>query len=243
MKILKKSILIFGAVVFLVLAGISASAVTEGTGDVYHGTMTSGTWSYVAFSESRPDIDITSVDYSVSGSDITVTLTVSGSIQVSENFTYYIYLLSEVGTYYIGYMNGYSTWVGLDGYASEMGIITDPIVDGDTFTATFTPNNPSDSFSVYGYAVEAIYTDTEAGNAEWYLDYAPDIYSPWYTGGDDDTPDDEDDDTPPADDENPDDSEGDTQGGDSDSGTPGFEAIILIAAIAVALILLRRKKN
>jgi len=48
---------------------------------------------------------------------------------------------------------------------------------------------------------------------EMWQDYAPNTYAPWYTSGD-------------------------GKGG----GTPGFEIIAVIAALAIALIILRRKK-
>lgn len=252
MRMLKKSILIFGAVVFLVFAGSSASAVTEGTGDIFHYKKTGDSWSWGAYSSGKSDIDLTSVDYSVSGSDVTVTLTVSGTIQTSDKFFYYVYLESAEGKYFIYYVNGFAMWAGTDGFSGEGGMITDFTASGGTFTATFTPTNPSNSFNVYGYAWEVLST-TDFVTADVWADYAPNTYAPWYTAGDDDLPDDDDDDNPPVDDDddNPpaddnDDDTGDAKGDDDDDdedkGIPGFEIVTIIAAIAVALIILRRKK-
>ena len=71
--------------------------------------------------------------------------------------------------------------------------------------------------------------DEEIG--ERWFDYAPNTYSPYYSEDDDDDVEpDEDDDT-----------SGDSNG-DKGEGTPGFEAIAVIVALAIAFIILRRKK-
>lgn len=230
MKISTKIILLFCVVIFLVFAGSSASAITEGTGDVFHYKKIGDSWSWESYSGDKPDIDLTSVDYSVSGSNITVTLTVSGSIQTSEKFYYYIYLTNDQGKYFAFYINGFPSWVGSEGYSGEGGLITEYTVSGNTFTATFNPTNPSSSFDVYGCAWE-LTSNTDMETAEWWADYAPTVYAPWYTADGDDG----NGDNPPAA------SDGEGDDGDAD-GTPGFEMIILIAAISVALMIWRRKK-
>ena len=76
---------------------------------------------------------------------------------------------------------------------------------------------------LWGYAAE--YVEMGDTTSEWWGDWAPETHSPfWGEDGDDD------------------------DGGDGDeqqnppSGTPGFETIAAIAAIGIALIILRRRK-
>jgi len=242
---LKKSILIFGAFIFLVFAGSSVSAVTEGTGDIWHctGVGVQTVPPCEPYSGEKAYIDLTGVDYSVLNSDVTVTLTVSGPIQKSTNVVYTVYLVGDEGNYSLTYVNNFVNWLGFGGYEGESGYILEPnfTTSDTTFTATFAPIHTTDSFEIWGFAWEF---DTVAKEA--WEDWIPDFHSPYYTPDDDDDDDnppvDDDDDNPPADDD--DDGTVDTQGedDDKDKGIPGFEIVTIIAAIAVALILLRRKK-
>jgi len=252
MKILKKSILIFGAAIFLIFAASSASAITDGTGDVYHWNLSDASWSWGQYSGDKPNIDITDVDYSVSGSDVTITMTVAGTIQTSETIFYYAYLMSDTGQYFAYYMNGVAIWSGIEGYIGEGGMITTFSATGSTLSLTFTPTDPSETFSIYGYAQE-FSSVLDMTTSDWWADYAPAIYAPWYVadGGDitddDDTGDDDigGEDTG-GDDTGGDDTGGDDTGGDDASddngGLPGFETIAVIAAIGIALIIFRRRK-
>ena len=77
-------------------------------------------------------------------------------------------------------------------------------------------NISTDDGVLYGYA--STWLEGTEGSGEIWMDYAPGPYSPWYTGGDEDG----DGDKPPT-------------------GTPGFETITVLAALGVALIILRIK--
>lgn len=235
MKTNKKGIIFFGAVIFLVFAASSASAITDGTGDIYHWSASESSWSWGAYSGEKPNIDITEVDYSVSGSDITATIKVDGEIQSSETIFYYVYLVSDTGEYFAYYYNGIAMWSGTDGYLGEGGIISQYSATGDTLTLTFSPTNPSETFTIYGYAQE-LSSAADMATSEWWADYAPATYAPWYTA-EEDTSGDGTQDTTTGDDLGSGDS-----GSSSTTNTPGFEIITLLAAIAVALIFLRKRK-
>jgi hypothetical protein len=255
-KILRigKYVLFLGAVFFLILTAIPSSAITDSTGDVYHWKLTNNTWSWGEYTGQKDNIDITSIEYSIVGSEATLTMTIKGSIEESQNIFYYMRMVGTSGTYQAYYAMGTGLWSGLDGFSGEGGQLTDPI-SGNTFTATFTISDPSDSYEVYGWAVE--YSNIQnTQTAEWWADYAPVDYAPWATTGDDDTGDDTgDDDTGDDDSGGEDTGDDDTgedgtdgedtadEGGDGDGGgTPGFELLAVIAALAIALIILRKRK-
>ena len=212
--------LILGLVAILTCTGLNVSAETDGTGDVWHWQGSGSSWSWDAYSGEKSNIDITTIEYSISGSDATLTMTVDGSIQSSASIFNYMHLTSPSGTYRAWYSAGVGMWVGSEGFAGETGMLTDPVT-GNTFSATFPISDTSASYDVWAYAAEYA-TIGDVATSEWWADYAPAPYAPWYTA-DDDTGDDDDDDT----------GNGGGDGGKKKD-SPGFELI--------ALILLRRRK-
>ena len=221
MKLWKSSMLIVGVVVLL-LSSITVSAESDSTGDVWHWRVSETTWSW-EHSGGKPNIDITSVSHTITDSEATLTMTVAGTIGDSEKIVYYMHLVGDDETTYYQafYVNGEGMIMGYGGYSGFYEQLENP-VSGNTFTATFEIDNPDATYSVWAYSAEYAETGDESGEAWW--DYAPDTYSPWYTGdGDDGT------------------NGGDGNGGTGD-GTPGFETLVVIAALGIALIILRRRK-
>ena len=99
-------------------------------------------------------------------------------------------------------------------------------VSGDTVSVVLDVLGDTSKVELWGYAVE--YTTTVGAETnEWWGDWAPNEKFPHYgeTGGTDDT-----DDTD------------DPDGSDSKTGTPGFELVVVLAAVAVALIILRKRR-
>jgi len=236
----KGSILFFASVAALLLSTITVSAitVTDNLDDVFDGRLnTFG---------SRPNIDITTVTYELSGDTVTLTITVEGNIVDSEHIKYTIWTNSTlISGYAAQYING-------TGYVLKDGTIVDSEVSvsqGNTIIFTFTRLSDSTEVEeIVGYAME----NSEDFSNTW-ADYAPNNFSPWYSGDDDDDTGDDEDDTGDDEDDTVDDDDdviispnGDDTGGDGNGGNgggiTGFEAIAVIAAIAVALIILRRKK-
>ena len=240
MKILKKSILIFGAVVTLFLAGFNVSAESDGTNDIWHWYYSETAWGWSLYTVSdRPDIDITDVSYTKNGLELTLSMTVAGTIQNSTNYFYIIYSGSPDNiNYWVMYTNGFGVWGATNISGVTGGPLTDIISpDGKTLTATFTLVEDT---TITPYA-NAIYY-TQVGNiqtSEWWQDWYPNEYfQGQQPDGNGDTNGNETDGNETDDGEDG----GTNNGGDSGSGTPGFEIITLIVSVATVLILLRRKK-
>jgi len=212
MGVWKRSILLFVGISVLLLSTLTVSAESDSTGDVWHYYALSETnWGWEAHTGSKPNIDITSVSDTITGSEATLTMTVAGTIEDSDKIIYYIIMTSGGSSYTAYYADGESYCIGSGGYPSPL---VDP-VSGNTFTATFEIDDPGVTYTVHGYTIEYKEAGGE-GLGEMWQDYAPDTYSPWYTGGD--------------------------GNGGTGGGTPGFETLAVIAAIGVALIILRRRK-
>ena len=187
-------------------------------------------------------MDIDKVTYSVSGTTLTVTLELYGSVQDSTTHVNSVIYNSSGGIYIFSYINGVGTAIGID----EGGFITGQFnKSGNILTVTIKIAEDDESALVWGVAAEYLvgYTtlveqSTYIETIEYYSDYVPGSLAPWFSQdtGDGDT---EDGDTG--------DGDGDTGGGDASEGkkygsTPGFELLTLIAAIAIALIILKRRK-
>ena len=228
-KVLKKSILLFVGLAILVMSTVTVTAVTEtdDIGDVYDVVREKIV--------SRPNIDITTLSYEINGDTVTLTMTVNRHIIDSEYITYGM-TLSNSTQLNIGYTMSYTNEVGI--ILKDMTNFVDSEVSvsqGNTIIATFTlSEGESTDFGVFwGYNMEI---DEEVGG-RWF-DYAPNPYSPYYSGDDDD-------DVEPDENDEPideyDDASGDSNG-DKGGGTPGFEAVAVIVALVIAFIILRRKK-
>ena len=221
------------------ILGISASAesMTDPSGDVFHWWQTGGTftWEYDA---SKPDIDIVGYAYELSGNTLTVTMSVDGTINDGELYSYSVSFINDNdgSTYMVTYVGG----EGFTYYLSASGGGTgEATVSGNTLSGTF----DTTITDVAGFELMAIaheYTIMDDVTAEYWVDST--ITEDESDSGTDDTG---------GDDSGTDDSgttdSGDSSGEDSTtntpppSGTPGFELLTLIASLGVTFILLRRK--
>jgi PGF-CTERM protein len=147
-------------------------------------------------------------------------------IQDSETIVYLLFYNTTDATYTFTYTNGQGIAMGL-GLGGGFNISTGEfIASGNTLTATIDLLGEGTVDAFWGYAAE--YTtlgDTQTG--EWWGDWIPGTFAPWYTDGDGDV-----------------NGNGDEDGGNGtpSDGTPGFEALAVIAALAVAFVILRRRK-
>jgi hypothetical protein len=256
MELWKSSMLIIGVVV-LILSSIPVSAETETdpTGDIYHWRYSETAWGWGPYEGDKPNIDITSVSYEIDGQQATLTLTVDGSIQDSENFIYYVHIVSEEGTYQAFYTNGVGMYTASEGYSGYQGGMLDNPVSGNAFTAVFDIQDTDATFTVWGQAIEyESLGDTQT--SQWWGDWGPTTYAPWYTGEveeitcyrcnpqTDELESDifEGDECPTGWQASPPDCKDGTTTDENGNGTPGFEALALIAAVAIALIILKRRK-
>jgi hypothetical protein len=233
---LRKSSLIVLALIGFLCCSVTVSAISDGTGDIWHWTATEGGFNWVAYTESNDKIDITNLDYAIEGSEVTMTMTVAGQIEDADTVYYLMHLLMGNDYYMATYLNGNGLVIGSGALSGFFEQLTDP-VSGNTFTATFTVNDPTADYEIRGYAQE-LSTYGDETNAEWWGDWAPDTYFNEYTGY-----------QGPGDDTD-DDTEGEGTNGEdeTDNGdttptpqTPGFEIILISIAFIIALIIRKRK--
>ena len=248
MKTNKKIITILGLTIFLIMTSNSVSAETDATSDIWHWkvTGTSASWEY--YSGSKDYIDIINIDYSITGSEATLTMTCADDIQTSTLTYYHMHLLTGSDYYIAMYYNGMGTVIGSGGQLTGYYSFLQNPVNGNTFTATFTVNDPSASYELRGYAQELTTIGNE--NTEWWGDWAPDDYFYDYSGYSPDNSDDGTDDIDDSDDiddgtDDTNDLDNETDSGDSkdDNGSPGFEIVIFISALVIALSLFKRRKK
>lgn len=238
MKMWKCSIL-FGAAMILILSSLTGSAaeLTDGTGDVYHHKWSQNQWTWTASTVDKPNIDITKVSYSVSDDTLTATMEVNGEIESSTKIAYFLYFNTTDAIYMLSYVNGQGAALGMSIGGDINMSYGEVIATGNTMTATIDLLGDNTAEDFWGVAAEysADYTTIEnTEELEWWGDWVPGTYAPWYASGNGDG------------DGTGDGGDGDGTGnggdGDTDGGTPGFETLAVIAALAIACILLRRKK-
>lgn len=228
--------LIFGAVVCLIWTSVNVCATSDATGDLFHTTDGLSWEKYTG----NDNIDITDVSYTTSDTQLTVTLTIAGTIQDDYTYGYWVYV-ANTGTEGYDYFGSYTNGIG---YVFDT-TPTEHQVTKDTHTLTFVfdLDNPANVERVYAWA----YQDGGYDNPdEIWVDWAPDTYFPAYDtfyGSDNNTT--TDDDTA-GDDTGDNTTGGDDSAGNNESsagnGTPGFEMIAILAAITVALLLFKRRK-
>lgn len=256
---LKKYLIIIGAVVFLIGASVNVSAEADGTGDLFHykedSKSVSG-WSFEQYSGEKPNIDITDLSYTSENGQLTITMTVNGQIEDKAGLAYYVYILrDEVGAGNLAYYTNSFYYVWGDTMESSNSDMTSR-AGSDTITFTMDYSTPENITGIRGYTYEA--ADSSLGtNGEYWGDWAPDTYFPAYAdfyGSSNDGEDtseegngettDEGDGTTTGE-EDVTNGEDTTEGGEENSGsekTPGFEILTLVASVAIALILLRKRK-
>jgi hypothetical protein len=205
----------------------AATSTTDGTGDVWHWANTGTTWSWVGNVGNKQNIDITEVSYTVNQDKITLSLKVSGAIQTSDKVVYWVYYNSTDTQYFLSYTNGSGYGWGMKG----MGNITSEenvTISGGTLSVVLNVLGDTSKVELWGYAAE--YTTIGSETAEWWGDWAPNEKFTQDTG------------TDGTDDTDGTDGNSDNNGSDSQTKTPGFEVVLVIAAVAIALIVLRKRR-
>lgn len=227
----RKYCLCLVGIMMLITAALSVSAtsvtVNDPIGDVYHWKYTETTWSWKISTEEKPNIDIIMLEYVFEDSNLMVTMDVVGTIEDAEGIGYVMYLNGTDNNYWMQYSNGEGVAVGYTGSGGGMGKVT---ADGSTLTALF-PDISAEPTNVqlWGYAYWYSNPD-DMQTSEWWGDWAPGSYGPEIDDDDDDDDDEQQNGVDNGDDEQP------------SPSTPGFEVFALIAAIGIALVLLKRRK-
>jgi hypothetical protein len=208
----------------------AATSISDGTGDIWHWAQTGTSWSWQGNVGNKPNIDITEVSYTVNEDKITLSLKVSGTIQTSDKVGYYLWYNSTDSQYTLIYSNGTGVAYGINGgdfmnssYAQNVTVL------GNTLSAVLNVVGDTSKVELWGYAVE--YTNIGDQTAEWWGDWAPNEKFTYDTGtGDSGSTGDTNSTTP------------NNNGSAPKSNTPGFEIILLTAAIAITLILIRKRR-
>ena len=228
MKIYRSYILLIGlAVILLSSVLVSAETQTDPSGDVYHWKLTGTAWGWIPSTDPRPNIDITELTYTSDGNQITISLKVAGTIQSSENIIYWATVNTSDAFYWLMMNNQNGTGMAMNTENAMQFELANATVSGDTLSCTFNlVGNDYNSTEYWGYAYE--YEAFEDITKDWWGDWIPGDYSPFWGENGDDGGDG--------------DGDGTTDNGDDSGGSPGFEAIAIIAAIGLAFIILRRRK-
>jgi hypothetical protein len=220
---------------------VSADATeNDPKGDVAHWEYSNNIWGWSYKIGDKPDIDITELSYSISGDELTLIMKVDGVIKDSEKVWYWCYLNTSDASYWMSFMNGEGGGMALNTGEGSMKYDWEPeiSVSGSTFSCKFDiVGSDYSKEELWGYAAEYI----EAGDItkEWWGDWAPAEYSPFW--GEDD-----------GENENGDDGNGEIEddeninGSNNDqntaSDTPGYEFMVVFIAIASVFLVIKRKK-
>jgi len=225
---MKKYLIFLGAIMLLVFSANVVNAegsVDDGADDVFHHYVSAGTGGWEG-SATRTNIDIKEVSYAVDGAQLTLTLKVYGNIQNSENIYYWVSYNSTDAYYWFSWHDSNGTGLAMSTDVGGGLFDYNPTItaSGDTIEGVFNVLGDTSNQVLYGYAHE--YSEYGDTTKEWWADYAPGSYFPFIglvnedgtpiSGGD----------TPPS----------------GSGGTPGFELLTLVAAITIAIIILRKRK-
>jgi len=213
----------------LICASFTASAInfSDPTGDVSYGT----TSDYIGEVDDRPNVDITQLSIIVKSSSVTLSLTVAGAIQISE----------EVG--YLAYVNSTDTMYGMSlnndqiigwsmNRSSEVSEYTNGsvTVSGDTLSTVFNLRDNTSMVTVYGLTKERILTPSGQTDSLW-IDNAMYAFTLNSTDTDVNT-------TNTTDGNN---TNGDTETSPGKQ-TPGFELLLVLATVIITTIISRRRR-
>ena len=217
----------------------AATSISDGTGDVWHYSYTGTAWSWGGNVGSKPNIDIKEISYEVNDGKITLKMEVAGSIQTSDKIAYWVWYNSTDATYWLSYANGTGAGLGMkkgeinytSNYSSYMTSADNVTISGDTLSVVLNVLGDTSNVELWGWAWEVTNSLDRTTN-EWWGDWAPNSKLPF---------------TPPGTGGNTD---GNQTGGNTTDGnntgegskTPGFEVLPVIAAVALAAVLLRRRR-
>ena len=228
---MKKKIIV--GILFLMLVStmlVSAKNFDDETGDVGYYEWIGGTSELIRDVDDKPDLDITEVSYQISDGKITISLQVLGTIKENENIGYNLQFISEEARYTLHYENGEELCMG-ESYLTDEVSFENVTISGGTISCTFDwygeTATPTGQIQFQGSVELSVF---ENGDEVAFYDDNVIFYE------DEDEEEEESDEI--TDGESDDDSQTDTE-----DGTPGFELVLVLCAIAVALLILRKKRK
>jgi hypothetical protein len=206
----------------------AATSIDDGTGDVWHWAQAGTSWSWQGNVGNKPNIDIKEISYEVNDGKITLKMEVAGNIQTSDKVGYYFWYNSTDTVYTMTYMNGQGVAFGVKGGNYVNGTYAQNVtVSEDTLSAVLDVVGDTSKVELWGMAVE--YTTFGDQTAEWWGDWAPNSKLPFTpgTGGNTDG----------------NNTDGNTNdGNNTGTKTPGFELVLVLAAVAVVFIIVRKRR-
>lgn len=228
------------AVLVLIVASftVAAETVTDPTGDVWHhpNNGIEGSWSGTV--ANKPNIDITNISAIVNGGKLTINLTVAGTIESSSNVYYDVTCNTTDASFHINWVNGGGS--SSQAIPREHTVVYNAIfnVSGNTLRAVFAMigNQTSTVVDVWGTAAQYAQPGPGVTTHEYWEDWAPNSKVPSSVTSSGNTPG-----------GNPGNTTGgntgsNTSGNNASKKTPGFEILPVLAAVAIAAILLRRRR-
>ena len=201
---------------------VSAETINDPTNDVYHITWVNNEYVAAALTDSKPNIDITSISEAYADGNLTLTLTVAGEIQNSSTIIYYMIYNTTTSTLMATYTNMGKMAIGYLSNTLIMGTLT-VSADGKSVIATFPMTEAPTMKNFTTWAWEYPINISETNNqptgyqGEWWGDWAPDTAALYKINTTENPP-------------------------PSPTKTPGFEIVIAIAALGIAVIALKRRK-
>lgn len=237
-KIISLMIGIF--VLFSIVTIASAVSIQDSIDDVAHWSTTTGGYGWTSVSvDNRPNIDIKQLNQNVVGETMVFELEVDGTIQDSQLNYYWATFNTSDSYYWFSWSNGQGGGIATNLAEFRMDAEPEITATGDTITAVFDiVGEDTTATEFWGYAWEYS-TFGNVATAEWWGDWAPEDFTPF---DDEDIVDsiDEDQDSGGSgtSDQN---SNNNDQKTSTQTDTPGFELIILLAAVVVFLFIRKKK--
>jgi hypothetical protein len=251
---MKTHILIAISLSILIFSGITthAETITDTTNDVLHWNGTNymdWTWNV----GDKPSVDIVEIEYEP-GNRLTISMKMAGTISNQKSW-YHLWFNTSDAYYHVSYMpddeaEPIATAIPLNFNNMSMEDLmnyTNPNVDtsvnGDTITATIDWVTEEKEMNEF-WAWAQQWDNVGEAWSDYYIDFAPNEYSDFgeYEDYYDDNPDDSiDKDSNGSDTSDQGLDNDDNQGTSTQTDTPGFELVILLAAV-VAFMYIRKKK-
>lgn len=221
MKLWKAITIVISIVPLILISTTASSAVVsklDGIEDIYHQTI-SGNVTSLEFDQERPDIDIMKVSYYITeDSKVKVMMVINGFIKDSNDISYVLWYNTTNASYWVNYSNGTNNgWMTSLDNGEQFTEIENVDVSSHILTVAYgLYDNNTKAVELWGYACEKY---INGSNMEKWIDYVPDRFSPYSKekNGDNKTLDND---------------------GDDALGTPGFETITVLIAVAITLIIL-----
>jgi len=233
MKIWKYVIMLV-SVSMLVFCSAVVSAETETIRDGQNDVIKATGGATFQTGQTMNEIDVKQITCTIEGTTLTLEYEIVGTFQRTDDYMYYTIVKTSDFNYIVSMSDGDADTM-ITGNAGSDYLPDNPecVVGEHTLRAVFETQGDTTIEEIFGWATFI--------NDPVYQDWAPDSRGPegsFDTGGDDTGGDDT-----GGDDTGDDDTSGnDTSGDAKKPDTPGFQLVAVIAAVGIALILLKRRK-